>query len=65
MENWYSMEENNKHTNNSDRNIFYEYFNKLEKANIDFEVPKFEEIEEAYNNTGSFGALRGCSSGRY
>ena len=50
VENWYSMEENNKHTNNSDRNIFYEYFNKLEKANIDFEVPKFEEIEEAYNN---------------
>ena len=44
------MEENNRPANNEERNIFYEYFSKLEKADIDFEIPTFEEINNAYNN---------------
>lgn len=50
MENWYSMEENNKHTNNSDRNIFYEYFKKLEKKKDYGGSPSIEVLNDHYNS---------------
>ena len=42
--------EDNYNNAEEEKNIFYEYFSKLEKPDGNFEIPRFEEIKDAYNN---------------